>query len=842
MRNVTKCLLLLALLMQLVGCRGCSQTSAPKTQAELDKEKEEAKKKQRILAQELQAMPAGAAIAGDTDQANFVKPGHWYQANVKLRANLEDESLTASMMIQNREGVAAPFAPGQPPVEFNRNLSLAKKQDKNIRMMFLQPEVATTGQAQEDSTATSMAMLRLTQRTVGTTLNERLSSGKTLDGYQYNLVLLSRDPARYAFWRNLDCIIWSSRSRFTNERIAPHLVIDMNEDQVASQFPDRLYAMTSISHLVINDSSLSIMTPEQQSAVLDWLYFGGTIILNGPDCIAGVETSFLKPLAPVINTSSSQLSDEEIESLNEGWSIPQTSGKRVPFAPTGPIAILRGDLNEGADWVPFQANGEQRWLKGLIAEKMVGRGRIVMTTFPMSDAAFTRWPSYSSLIHNAILRKPYRDVTSGEDPDTKYAGKMQNTEQNPVHSTRLRLWARDLDATTAEQKPKKSTSQIKEEPLADDASGERQATETKRSSLGGWNPEALILKSSRMILQESSGISVPKISTIIRLLAGYLFVLVPLNWLVFRMFGRVELAWVAAPVIALVGAFVVARSVQLDVGFSRSQTSQGFLECHAGHSRGVLSKFTALYTSLSTSYSATFENEIGIVLPLASSSGSSRSRRPQGSANKIEYWFSGESGSGMPSFSILSNTTGLLQSEEMLDTRGSVDAIISEDLSRVTLKNSMGFAIRNVGLIGRDSEGRLVTGWLGTCDASGPSEAKLEVQADGKKWRQEWDRDPIFAAPNVLRADDSMWTDRELGDELYLGGVFSSVLQAYPLEKGEMIAIGWTDQPLGGLRIMPEARQKKEKNVVLLHLRAGELESARPDVKIFQENKLSGPE
>jgi hypothetical protein len=41
---------------------------------------------------------------------------------------------------------------------------------------------------------------------------------------------------------------------------------------------------------------------------------------------------------------------------------------------------------------------------------------------------------------------------------------------------------------------------------------------------------------------------------------------------------------------------------------------------------------------------------------------------------------------------------------------------------------------------------------------------------------------------------------------------------------------------------MPEARQKKEKNVVLLHLRAGELESTRPDVKIFQENKLSSQE
>jgi hypothetical protein len=81
-----------------------------------------------------------------------------------------------------------------------------------------------------------------------------------------------------------------------------------------------------------------------------------------------------------------------------------------------------------------------------------------------------------------------------------------------------------------------------------------------------------------------------------------------------------------------------------------------------------------------------------------------------------------------------------------------------------------------------------------------------------------------------------------LKDDLYLGGIFNSVLQAYPLEKGEFVAIGWTDQPLGGLRVMPEALQKKEKNVVLLHLRSGSLESVRPDVKIFPENKLSDEE
>jgi len=208
----------------------------------------------------------------------------------------------------------------------------------------------------------------------------------------------------------------------------------------------------------------------------------------------------------------------------------------------------------------------------------------------------------------------------------------------------------------------------------------------------------------------------------------------------------------------------------------------------------------------------------------------------------LEYWFAGEAGAGLKSFSILSNTTGLLQSEEMLDLQGKVEATFAPDLSRVSLKSSIRFPIRQVGLVGRDEEGRLLTGWLGVCDSSGPSEAKLELDENGKRWRQEWERDPSLAAPNLLRADETKWTDQDLKDDLYLGGIFNSVLLAYPLEKGEFVAIGWTDQPLGGLRVMPEALQKKEKNVVLLHLRSGSLESVRPDVKIFPENKLSDEE
>ena len=55
-------------------------------------------------------------------------------------------------------------------------------------------------------------------------------------------------------------------------------------------------------------------------------------------------------------------------------------------------------------------------------------------------------------------------------------------------------------------------------------------------------------------LTEAAGIEIPRADFVIKVLAVYLLVLVPLNWLVFWLMGRVEWAWIAAPIIALVGA------------------------------------------------------------------------------------------------------------------------------------------------------------------------------------------------------------------------------------------------------------------------------------------------
>ncbi len=827
MRGSLKLIWLCLILVQLVGCRGCTKTKTAKETAE---EAEAKKKKLRLVASELKALPFTAEIPAST-----LKPGHWYQASQKLKANYNDESLTASLSIINREKTKIPFAPNQSSVDFIRNVSLGVGQEKNVQFKFFQPEVVVSG---DEPTKTPSAMkLLYSQRGIGTPVLDEEFQCRAFAGYQYNLVSLSRDPSRYTFWRGLDCIIWPSKQRMSDERINPHRIVDLNEDEVSTQFPSRLYAMTSISHFVLNDSSVSIMSTDQQQALLDWLYFGGTIVLNGPEAIGGIETSVMKEYAPIIKTTNSTVSEQELADLNTTWTIKQIQGEKLPIAPSRPIPKLAGELAPGAQWVKYEGiNGEPLSLDGLVAEKLFGQGRIVMTTFPMSDTAFLRWPSYSSFIHNAVLQKPSRDPTTGIEADTKFADKKyEGSEQSPFHSTRLRLWARDLDSSTMRQRASVSKKDGEKVDLDDlpysDAASE--FSMIKRTSLGAWNPESTVLTNARQCLQESSGITVPKINTIMRLLIGYLIVLVPVNWLFFRLFGRVELAWAAAPFIALAGAFFVARSVQLDVGFSRSQTSYGFLEVHSGYPRGLFSSYTALYTSLSTNYRAVYEKETGVVLPFSSTSNRNRTKS---SIGRIDYWFADDAGAGMQSVPVLSNTTGLFHAEEMIDFAGKLAAEFNVEGNSIEIKNGLGFSINEAGIIGVNREGKLMSGWLGTSDDGVSKRCDLEIRNTDNRWRKEWDRNPLLGRPNYMRAEDAtMWTDQDLQDELYLGPLLDDLTNKYPLGRGEYIAIGWTDSNLGSLSITPVAKQKKQRTVVLVHLAVAQTPTVRPDKRIFMK-------
>src|SRR5207237_7482440 len=170
-------------------------------------------------------------------------------------------------------------------------------------------------------------------------------------------------------------------------------------------------------------------------------------------------------------------------------------------------------------------------------------------------------------------------------------------------------------------------------------------------------------QAARQILTEAAGIEIPSADFVIKVLAVYLLVLVPLNWLIFWLMGKVEWAWIAAPLIALFGAGTVIRLAQLDIGFARSRTEVAILEVQRGYERAHLTRYTALYSSLSSSYTLAFDESNALATPF-------RSGVENPSLLSIAQYndvaFRRDKDTSLAGVQVSSNSTGMVHSEQML--------------------------------------------------------------------------------------------------------------------------------------------------------------------------------
>ena len=237
--------------------------------------------------------------------------------------------------------------------------------------------------------------------------------------------------------------------------------------------------------------------------------------------------------------------------------------------------------------------------------------------------------------------------------------------------TGLRYFSRDAGPTVATSIPKPSTATAGE--VLALPGGQLPATtvslEAASSSpipVAAWSDTSPVSEAARQTLREAAGIAIPEAGFVFRVLVIYLLVLVPVNWVVFRVLGRVEWAWLAAPAIAIVGAVIVVRLAQLDIGFARSRTEIAVLEMQGGYRSAHLTRYTALYTSLSTAYDFRFESDSALAMPFPHhvpfALGLHESFTDVSFRRDRQMTLSG--------FQVASNSTGLVHSEQMQDLGG----------------------------------------------------------------------------------------------------------------------------------------------------------------------------
>src|SRR6478736_6540196 len=100
--------------------------------------------------------------------------------------------------------------------------------------------------------------------------------------------------------------------------------------------PSSMLAWTSIAYLIWDDVDPSLLSPEQQQAVVDWLHWGGQIIISGPKSLDQLRgKTFLGPYLPALPGDPISITADQLKNLNATWS--KKLEDRTPTRPLTPV-------------------------------------------------------------------------------------------------------------------------------------------------------------------------------------------------------------------------------------------------------------------------------------------------------------------------------------------------------------------------------------------------------------------------------------------------------------------------------------------------------------------------
>jgi hypothetical protein len=603
---------------------------------------------------------------------------------------------------------------------------------------------------------------------------------------------------------------------------------------------------TSIAYVLWDDYDVTALSRDQQRSLLDWLHWGGQLVISGPNSLENLRTSFLGVYLPADAVETRVATDQQIAELNGFWSVPSQNPRVQPqlsLAGDAKLETLRLQLRPGGQFVV--GTGE------LVAERRVGRGNIVVAAFSLSRRELTNWRSYDNFFNACLLRRPPRKydyrldtgVTSQwsdsvvrtltrrpassaneiishltfgpsftpEDDAAELEG--QRLPNESLITSRLRYFSRDASSPT----------------LSDDA--ERAAATMQgwegfacdgHAGIAGWNDFSACSELARAALTAGAGISVPDRSLIIMALSVYLFVLVPANWTIFRALGRLEWAWLAVPLIALVGTVAVVRLARLDIGFARSRTEIAVVELQADYPRAHVTRYIGLYTSLSSDYRLSFADDSALAAPLANNEPSRTALLDQPRTAMLERTGKRDAAVQLQGLSVSSNSTEMVHAEHMLELQGGLK--FEQPSSGVSdLTNGSPYDLFQVAVL-RRRRGQLEVAGLRLLPAGATSRLSFRRLAD----------DQLLSAWKELGAPPGAALPEGLTPANFVH------LAASParLAEGDVRLVAWNNAMLPELTIEPASSQRSFWNLWVANLRSGPLPAPRSDVNAPSDFKV----
>ena len=344
--------------------------------------------------------------------------------------------------------------------------------------------------------------------------------------------------------------------------------------------------------------------------------------------------------------------------------------------------------------------------------------------------------------------------------------------------------------------------------------------------VAAWNDFSKTANTARKVLIELSKVKVPPASFVLLSLVVYLVALVPMNWLVFHAIGRVEWAWVAAPLIAIAGTMAVVWQAQLDIGFVRARTDVAIIETQGSHTRAHLTRYTSVYTSLATTYDFRFDSLTAQAQPFPDSDefellkGQTRS----------DVIFRKHEDVRLTGLDVPSNTTSMVHSEQMLEMERPIRLGTTTSGNRQVI-NGAPWDLTDVAIVQRpDTSAKLKGCWIGPL-ATGTSAtlgfSSLPPAEPG--------RDPFENERPTRPATDQ-------NKETNVAQLLLLAIDVDNIEPGETRLVGRVDGIIPGLTIAPAASQSDGTTLVVAHLDYGRFPIPQVDVNCRATLVASQPE
>ena len=437
--------LCLAVLVVLPGCGGCGcRKKPPKTAAELEKERadrlarlreEERKKKPNVEFGDFISLPYEPRSGGEERTASdcFYKPGHWTSTVLSAKANHSDikgSLQTAAIWSSGKEAglVGMPYY-----ISSHRSAPLPKGQPKSFRSVLFVPVGGTDARV----------VNRLSTLKGGRGTYENMDGLRRMPSYQYNFVVLARYPENYSYVKSLDSAKRPSDLELDDLfQGDSYYRVQLLKAEKRAALPSYGLFWTSTAYVLWDDANPDALTLDQQMAMLDWLHWGGQLIISGPESLDDLRNSFLGEYLPAESVRSRTVTESELKELSDTWTI---GVRRRPGAPLTAVRPWSGIELKKHPSANYMANTGK-----LLVERNVGRGRIVVSAFGLANQDLLAWPSLDGFFNGCLLRRPRRVFKRMPDSPELFVtwarpnGQPDRSHQfDPRLTCKLRYFSRD---------------------------------------------------------------------------------------------------------------------------------------------------------------------------------------------------------------------------------------------------------------------------------------------------------------------------------------------------------------------------------------------------------------